>query len=122
MSDVINGVASEYEMPREPKFYPDDSKLPRTNCNIPMPNVKPPANNGDRICDTCNKEDVCMYKGELAQAAKEITQISERVNVFIDTDIRCKKWSGKVVNTRDTIPLEERIKWLEEDYVTGRGR
>ena len=122
MSGVINSVASEYEMPREPKFYHDDSKLPITNCNIPMPNVKPPASNGDRICDTCNKEDVCMYKGELAQAAKEITQISERVNVFIDTDIRCKKWSGKVVNTRDAIPLEERIKWLEEDYVTGRGR
>ena len=101
MSDVINGVASEYEIPREPKFYPDDSKLPRTNCNIPMPNVKPPVNNGDRICDTCNKEDVCMYKGELAQAAKEITQISERVNVFIDTDIRCKKWSGKVSNYRE---------------------
>ena len=100
MSDVINGVASEYEMPRAPKFYPDDSKLPRTNCNVPMPSVKPPANNGDRICDTCNKEDVCMYKGELAQAAKEITQISERVNVFIDIDIRCKKWSGKVSNYR----------------------
>ena len=42
----------------------------------------------------------CMYKGELAQAAKEITEISERVNVFIDTDIRCKKWSGKVSNYR----------------------
>lgn len=98
MGDVINGVASEYEMPREPKFYHDDSKLPRTNCNISMPNVKLP--NGDRICDTCNKEDVCMYKSELAQAAKEITQISERVNVFIDTDIRCKKWSGKVSNYR----------------------
>ena len=122
MGDVINGVASEYEMPREPKFYPNDSKLPITNCNIPMPNVKPPASNRDRICDTCNKEDVCMYKGELAQAAKEITQISERVNVFIDTDIRCKKWSCNVVNTRETIPLEERIKWLEEDYVTGKGR
>ena len=122
MGDIINGVASEYEMPREPKFYPDNSKLPRTNCNIPMPSVKSLASKGDRICNTCNKEDVCMYKGELAQAAKDITQISERVNVFIDTDIRCKKWSGKVVNSRDTIPLEERIKWLEEDYVTGKGR
>ena len=122
MGDIINGVASEYEMPREPKFYHDDSTLPITNCNIPMPSVKPPANNGDRICDTCNKEDVCMYKGELAQAAKEITQISERKNVFIDTDIRCKKWSGKVVNAREAVPLEERIKWLEEDYVTGKGR
>ena len=96
MGDIINNIASEYEMPRESKFYPDDSKLPRTNCNISMPNVKLP--NGDRICNTCNKEDVCMYKGELAQAAKEITQISERVNVFIDTDIRCKKWSSKVSN------------------------
>ena len=122
MGDIINGVASEYEMPREPKFYHDDSKLPITNCNIPMPNVKPPASNGDRICDTCDNEDVCMYKGELAQAAKEITQISERKNVFIDTDIRCKKWSGKVVNAREAVPLEERIKWLEEDYVTGKGR
>ena len=40
MSNVINSVTSEYEMPREPKFYSDDSKLTRTNCNIPMPNVK----------------------------------------------------------------------------------
>ena len=100
MKHVINGVTSGCEAPRESKFYSDDSKLPKTNCNIPMPNVKPTANNGDRICDTCNKEDVCMYKGELAQAAKEITQISERINVFIDTDIRCKKWSGKVSNYR----------------------
>ena len=100
MGDIINGVASEYEMSREPKFYHDDSKLPKTNCNIPIPHLKPPANNRNRISDTCNKEDVCMYKGELAQAAKEITQISERVNVFIDTDIRCKKWSGKVSNYR----------------------
>ena len=68
---------------------------------------KPPDSNGDRICDTCNKEDVCMYKGELAQAVKKITQISERVNVFIDTDIRCKKWSGKVSNYRG---LENRWK------------
>lgn len=91
MGEIINGVASEYEI----------SKLPRTNCNIPMPSVKTTTiSNGDRICNTCGKEDVCMYKGELAQAAKEITQISERVNVFIDTDIRCKKWSGKVSNVR----------------------
>ena len=101
MIDVINGVTSEYEMPREHKFYSNDSKLPRTNCNIPMPNVNPLSSNGDRICGTCNKEDVCMYKGELAQASKEITQISERINVFIDTDIRCKKWSGKVSNYRE---------------------
>lgn len=75
--------------------------LPKTNCNIPMPSVKPPkTDNGDRICDTCDKEDVCMYKGECAQAAKDISLIAERTNVFIDTDVRCKKWSGKVANYR----------------------
>ena len=75
--------------------------LPKMNCDIPMPPVKSPrVYNGDRICDTCNKEDVCMYKAELAQAAKEITQISERTNVFIDTDIKCKKWSGTIISTR----------------------
>lgn len=91
-SNVINGVASEFEML---------GKLPKINYNIPMPDVKPPAINGDRICNTCNKADVCMYKGELVKAAKDITQISERKNVFIDTDIRCKKWSGKVSNYRN---------------------
>lgn len=72
--------------------------LPKTNCDIPMSNVRQPIDSGDRICSTCNKEDVCMYKAELEQAAKEITQISERTNVFVDVDIRCKKWSGKTVN------------------------
>ena len=90
-SKIFNGVASEFEIP---------GKLPKTNCNIPMPNVKPPASNGNRICDTCIKEDVCIYKSELAKAAKEITQISERKNIFIDTYICCKKWSGKVSNYR----------------------
>lgn len=75
--------------------------------NIPMPEVNLPATNGGRICNTCNKEDVCMYKAELVQAAKEITQISERVNVFIDTNIRCKKWSGKAVNIRGIGNKEE---------------
>lgn len=102
MSNVYNGVASEYEFPRESKFYENENTgiLPRTNCNIPMPSVKSPSDNGDRLCNTCTKEDVYIYKGECAQAAKEITKISERTNVFIDTDIRCKKWSGKISNVR----------------------
>lgn len=90
----------KYELPREPKFYENENAgtLPKINCNIPM--LKPLSNDGDRLCNTCNKEDVCMYKGECAQAVKEITKISERENVFIDTDIRCKKWSGEVSNYR----------------------
>lgn len=61
----------------------------------PMPNVKPPKSSGDRICDNCNKEEVCMYKEALNEVVKDITNISERKDVFIDIDIRCKKWSGK---------------------------
>lgn len=70
----------------------DISLLPKTTCNVPMPSVKQYSDNGDRICNTCIKEDVCIYKGELAQAVKEISLIVERTNAFIDTDIRCKKW------------------------------
>lgn len=100
LDNDISCILEEVEDYRDKIACENDSKSPITNCNIPMPSVKPPANNGDRICDTCNKEDVCMYKDELVRAAKEITQISERINVFIDTDIRCKKWSGKVSNYR----------------------
>lgn len=57
-------------------------------------------NSNNRICDTCSKEDVCMYKEELAKAVKDITQISDRINVFIDADVKCKKWLGKVINYR----------------------
>ena len=91
-SKIINGVASEFEMPKSQPLNLGD-KRPMLSKNVQK-------GNGDRICDTCNKEDVCMYKGELAQAYCDITQISDRVNVFIDTDIRCKKWSGKVSNYR----------------------
>ena len=84
-SNVINGTASEYEMP---------GNLSKTNYSTSMPDARSLVINGDKICNTCNKADVCMYKGELAQAAKEITQISERKNVFVDVDIKCKHWFG----------------------------
>lgn len=58
--------------------------------------------NGDRICNTCCKEDVCMIKGELAHAAKEISKIEQRTNIFIDTDIKCKKWLP--IPTKPTLP------------------
>ena len=47
-----------------------------------------------------------MYKEELAKAVKDITQISDRINVFIDTDVKCKKWQGKVVNYRQNGDLK----------------
>lgn len=73
-----------------------------TNCNITMPNVLPPQINNGKICNTCNKEDVCMYKDELEQAVEKITKISEGENLFIDVNIKCKKWSGKTSNLNIT--------------------
>ena len=44
--------------------------------------------------------DVCMLSSDLHNAVDNIKEISERTGVFIDTDIRCKKWSSKVSNYR----------------------
>ena len=57
-------------------------------------------NNSNRICNTCCKSDVCMYKGELSKAVQDIVKISDRINVFIDAEVKCKKWLGKVANCR----------------------
>lgn len=92
MSSIINGVASEYDMQKVSRTYESNSKLPQTNCNIPMPNIK---NAGERICENCNKEDVCKYKEECMKAVKDILDIESRTNVFIRININCKKWSGK---------------------------
>ncbi len=72
----------------------DSSILPKTNCNVPMPKI-----NGteERICENCNKEDVCMYKEECIKAINDILDIESRKNVFLRTHINCKKWSGKPV-------------------------
>ena len=40
IEDDINMKGSALDTPREPKFYPDESKLPFINCNIPMPSHK----------------------------------------------------------------------------------
>ena len=98
--NINDGVASEYEMPRVPTFYPDESKLPKTNLNIPMPTEKQPLGSGDRVCDTCVKGDVCMLCSDLHKAMNDIKDISGRTGVFIDTTVKCQKWAGKVVNPR----------------------
>ena len=95
MSNICNGVASEYEMQKVSKAYESHSKLPLTSCNIPMPKTK----NGERICENCNKEDVWKFKEECMKAVKDILDIEGRTNVFIRTHIDCKKWSGKSVYT-----------------------
>lgn len=63
------------------------SILPKINCNIPMPNVRQPIGSGDRICSTCQKEDVCMYNGvsytkEAFENAKGIQFNCRSVSIF----------------------------------------
>lgn len=75
------------------------SQLPQSNCNISMPSVREPLEQ-NHICSNCGKEDVCMYKAECTRSVNEIIEISERANVFINVDIRCKKWIGRITNIR----------------------
>ena len=90
-------------LPRIKKDKEFNHKLPNTNCNIPMPDIHPQFEYnymGNKICDTCIKEDVCMYKSEVCKAVEDIKDISERVNVFINTNIECQKYSAKASKKR----------------------
>lgn len=62
--------------------------------------VKLSMNNGCGICDTCIKEDVCMLSRDLHKAVDDIKEIAERKGVFIDVDVKCKKWFEKDTNFR----------------------
>ena len=94
MSSIINGVASEYDIQKVLRTYESNSKLPQTSCRVPMPKTK---EFGEKICENCDKEDVCMYKEECMKAVRDILNIESRTNVFIKTHIDCKKWSKKSV-------------------------
>jgi hypothetical protein len=97
MGEIINGAASEYEMPRTPKYYNDDSTsatgLPRLKTFPAMPPVKPVR---DQMCEFCAKEDVCNIKDESTKAYKDILDIEGRTNVFINTTVNCKKFLRKI--------------------------
>ena len=49
----------------------------------------------EKLCDTCNKADVCKYKDNTLSAAQKINDLK---NVFVN--VNCKKWSGTVNNVR----------------------
>lgn len=98
MDTVNNGnTNNKLELPREPRFFENNSGLPQTGCNKSMP--KADSNRG-RTCLNCIKEDVCTYKDECMKAVKDISDIKERANVFIETEIRCKKWNSNDIHYR----------------------
>lgn len=54
----------------------------------------------NKSCDTCCKEDGCMFKDATRKAANDIEEITERTNVFLKSNLVCGKWSGKIGNTQ----------------------
>lgn len=56
----------------------------------------------NKSCDTCRKEDVCMFKDATRKATNDIKDIAGRVNVFLKPNLVCGKWSGNVVSPRTT--------------------
>lgn len=63
-----------------------------------------PASNKDRICDTCIKADVCAFIHGLHKAINDIKNISKRVGLYIDVDVSCQKWVGKISDSK-SLPL-----------------
>lgn len=92
MSNSCNGVVPEYNTTKASKIYESHNGLSKTGCNILMPKIK---GTRERICENCDKEDVCKYKEDCMRAVKDILDIEGRKNVFIKTEINCKKWSAK---------------------------
>ena len=48
--------------------------------------------NNDKICSNCCKADVCIYKGEIAQFAKEVSILENKLPISVTTDIKCTKF------------------------------
>ena len=97
MNDYLDYLEQNYSGDKKMNFATHSKN---TICNITTPSVKSPTSNGHRICDTCNKKDVCMYKDECAKAMSDIQDILDTMPHLIVADVKCKKWSDKVVNYR----------------------
>ena len=53
-----------------------------------------------RLCNTCNKADVCKYKDDTLSEVEKLFNVTESINAFLDVQVSCKKWSGTVNNVR----------------------
>jgi arsenate reductase-like glutaredoxin family protein len=51
--------------------------------------------NNDRLCDTCNHRDVCMYKNHISPEVETIKKMNKDSDELIQIDIRCTKWSAQ---------------------------
>jgi len=49
-----------------------------------------------KMCDTCAKEDVCLYKDDMLKEAVAIKANEEVTNLPMDVTITCRKYLGTV--------------------------
>lgn len=67
------------------------SVLPKTNCNIPMPQT----NKYIRNCEHCSKLNVCKYKERVEAVINEIVQLHDEkyFDLPLVIDVKCKEYS-----------------------------
>jgi hypothetical protein len=63
----------------------------------------------DRLCDTCNHRDVCMYKNHILPEVETIKKMNNDSDDLINIDIRCTKWDGEINNYRDIRSSQDQI-------------
>jgi len=56
-----------------------------------------------KLCDTCNKSDVCMYKKDVATIVHGIKELTKYNENLIDTSSNCKKWGAGQSNTKGLV-------------------
>jgi hypothetical protein len=60
-----------------------------------IPQMPPVKQLRDEACEDCAKADVCSIQEEFMKAYKDILDIESRTNVFINTNVKCKKFLRK---------------------------
>lgn len=70
-----------------------ESKLPKTNCNISMPEVKPPKEKYK--CDSCIHLNVCAYSEKFERLVKEMKEKSQLAEYeHFTVTIGCEYYQG----------------------------
>lgn len=69
--------------------------LPKTNCNIPMPQVN---FLGEKSCERCIKKSVCKYKERTEEAIAHLNNLlsgndEQFANLPLIVNVKCKEFS-----------------------------
>jgi hypothetical protein len=76
-------------------YYDDVVNVVKLPQQKTIPNMPPVKQLRDEACEDCAKADVCSIQEEFMRAYKDILEIEGRTNVFINTNVKCKKFLRK---------------------------